>query len=313
MLLLDPTSLAALAGIICITKNTTIHSVIIVMMAANTTASSGDDEEGTTTMIATTTTIAATTTTKGFEWADDMTTPPPTLTSQQQQQQRPPIAKDQRSNPRPYAHPLYSPPKISGPRSMEANCDIPTSHKKQGKDHVQAEHGLKATALANSPTVEVEETRNTYWNGGGFKLTQAAAQNSQRKFWGTGLPCNSPAPAGSLVHTPPKGYNQAKKKHRVGTHASPTPPAETKSSKFFGPSPSWSTKSDGDGDSVGLTTPVFCQNTNMFCQNTNCPRFYTTQKTSDSDTCEICLSYLSTHDDTPLRCGESPRPGGKYS
>ena len=292
------------------------NSVTAVMMAADTTASSGDDEAGTTTTVATTTTIAATTTTDGFEWTGEMTTPPPTSTSQQQQQ-RTPIAKEQRSNPRPYAHPPYSrptsPPKVSGPRSMEANCDIPTSHKKQGKDHVQTEHGLKATALANSPTVEVEETRNTYWNGGGFKLTQAAAQNSQRKFWGTGLPCNSPAPAGSLVHTPPKGYNQAKKKHRVGTHASPTPPAETKSSEFFGPSPSWSTKSDGDGDSVGLTTPVFCQNTNVFCQNTNCPRFYTTQKTSDSDTCEICLSYLSTHDDTPLPCGESPRPGGKYS
>ena len=139
-------------------------------------------------------------------------------------------------------------------------------------------------------------------------MVHAEAQNSQRKFWGwgSGSPWNSTTPVGSLVHTPPKGDNQAKKKHRVGTHASPTPPAETEPSGFFGPSPSWATKSDGDGDSVGVTTPVYCR-------NTNCPRFYAKQKTSDSDGCEICLDLLSTPNDTPLRCGETPRPGGKHS
>ena len=190
---------------------------------------------------------------------------------------------------------------------MEANFDIPTSHKKQGKDHVQTEHGLKATAPATSPTVE--ETSRKYWSGGGFELVQAAAQTTQRKFWGweSGSPWDSTAPVGSLVHTPPKGDNQAKKKHRVGTHASPTPPAEAEPSGFFGPSPSWATKSDGEGDSVGVTTPVYCR-------NTNCPRFYAKQKNpSDSDECEICLELLSTPNDTPLRCGETPRPGGKYS
>ena len=232
------------------------------------------------------------------------------MSTSQQQQQRPPITKEQGSTPRPYARPPYSrptsPPNISGPRSMEANFDIPTSHKKQGKDHVQTEHGLKATAPATSPTVE--ETSRKYWSGGGFELVQAAAQTTQRKFWGweSGSPWDSTAPVGSLVHTPPKGDNQAKKKHRVGTHASPTPPAEAEPSGFFGPSPSWATKSDGEGDSVGVTTPVYCRNT---C----CPRFYAKQKTSDSDECEICLELLSTPNDTPLRCGETPRPGGKYS
>ena len=155
-------SYASLAGSNKLARHYLYHqehdnSVTAVTMAADTTASSGDEEAGTTTTVATTTTIAATTTTDGFEWTDEMTTPPPTSTSQQQQQQ-PPIAKEQRSNSRPYAHPPYSrptsPPKVSGPRSMEANCDIPTSHKKQGKDHVQTEHGLKATAPATSPTVE---------------------------------------------------------------------------------------------------------------------------------------------------------------
>ena len=98
-----------------------------------------------------------------------------------------------------------------------------TIHKKQGKDHVQTEHGLKATVPATSPTVE--ETRRKYWSGRGFELVQAAAQTSERTFWGwgSGLLCNYTAPVVSLVHTPPKGDNQAKKKHCVRTHASSTP------------------------------------------------------------------------------------------
>ena len=308
---------SAMIHIIIIDRHYLCHqehddSVTAVMMTANTTASSGDDEAGTTTTVATTTTIAATTTTDGFEWADKMTTPPPTSTSQQQQrQQRPPIAKEQGSNPRPYTRPLYlrptSPPKMSGPRSTEADFDIPTSHKKHGGNHVQTEHELKVTAPATSPTVE--ETRHKYWSGGGFESVHLAAQNSQRKFWGweSGSPWNPTAPVGALVHTPPKGDNQAKKKHRVDTHTSPTPPTEAKPSEFFGPSPSWATKSDREGDSVGVTTPVYCRNT---C----CPRFYENQKNpNNSDECEICFQLLSTPNDTPLRCGETPRPAGKYS